>query len=103
MDCAIPREHCADERDRVPLSVPWVFAISWSRHHFAVSAGDCDLCALRSSPCRRLAPDLRGHRDDFPLSECLHFFVLIVQAFLKVPALKAMAPTQSEPPLKATQ
>jgi hypothetical protein len=28
---------------------------------------------------------------------------LIVQAFLKVPALKAIAPTQSEPPFKLMQ
>jgi hypothetical protein len=33
----------------------------------------------------------------------LNVFVLIVQAFLKVPALKAMAPTQSEPPFLVTQ
>jgi hypothetical protein len=33
----------------------------------------------------------------------LNVFVLIVQLFRKVPALKAMAPTQSEPPFKATQ
>ena len=30
-------------------------------------------------------------------------FVLIVQLFLKVPALKAIAPTQSEPPFLVTQ
>jgi hypothetical protein len=30
-------------------------------------------------------------------------FVLVVQLFLKVPALKAMAPTQSEPPFVASQ
>jgi hypothetical protein len=30
-------------------------------------------------------------------------FVLIVQAFLKVPALKAIAPTQSEPPFAVAQ
>jgi hypothetical protein len=30
-------------------------------------------------------------------------FVLVVQAFLKVPALNAVAPTQSEPPFVATQ
>ena len=30
-------------------------------------------------------------------------FVLIVQLFLKVPALKAMAPTQSEPPFAIAQ
>ncbi len=33
----------------------------------------------------------------------LNVFVLIAQAFLKVPALKAMAPTQSEPPFLAAQ
>jgi len=33
----------------------------------------------------------------------LNVFVLIVQLFLKVPALKALAPTQSEPPFKLTQ
>jgi len=33
----------------------------------------------------------------------LNFFVLIVQLFLKVPALKALAPTQTELPFKATQ
>ncbi len=33
----------------------------------------------------------------------LNVFILIVQAFLKVPALKAMAPTQSEPPFKFAQ
>jgi hypothetical protein len=33
----------------------------------------------------------------------LNVFVAIVQAFQKVPALKAMAPTQSEPPFLVTQ
>jgi hypothetical protein len=33
----------------------------------------------------------------------LNVFVLIAQLFMKVPALKAMAPTQSEPPFKVTQ
>ena len=33
----------------------------------------------------------------------LNFFVLIVQLFQKVPALKAVAPTQSEAPFKVTQ
>jgi hypothetical protein len=33
----------------------------------------------------------------------LNVFVLIVQSFQKVPALKALAPTQSEPPFKLTQ
>ena len=33
----------------------------------------------------------------------LNVFVLIVQVFRKVPALEAVAPTQSEPPFKITQ
>ena len=33
----------------------------------------------------------------------LNVFVLIVQSFTKLPALKALAPTQSEPPFVATQ
>jgi hypothetical protein len=33
----------------------------------------------------------------------LNVFVLVVQAFEKVPSLKAMAPTQSEPPFLVTQ
>jgi hypothetical protein len=32
-----------------------------------------------------------------------NFFVLIVQSFQKVPALKALAPTQSEPPFVVAQ
>lgn len=33
----------------------------------------------------------------------LNVFVLVAQAFAKVPALKALAPKQSEPPFAATQ
>jgi hypothetical protein len=33
----------------------------------------------------------------------LNVFVLIVQSFMKVPTLKALAPTQSEPPFAVTQ
>jgi len=33
----------------------------------------------------------------------LNVFVLIVQSFMKLPFLKALAPTQSEPPFVATQ
>jgi hypothetical protein len=37
------------------------------------------------------------------MAQYLNFFALIVQSFQKVPALKAMAPTQSEGPFKAVQ
>jgi len=33
----------------------------------------------------------------------LNVFVAVVQSFMKIPALKALAPTQSEPPFKFTQ
>jgi hypothetical protein len=33
----------------------------------------------------------------------LNIFVLIIQSFMKVPSLHALAPTQSEPPFLATQ
>lgn len=33
----------------------------------------------------------------------LNFFVLIVQSFLKIPALHALAPTQKEPPFAVAQ
>ena len=37
------------------------------------------------------------------IAQYLNVFVLIVQAFLKIPALKALAPTQTEPAFKVTQ
>jgi hypothetical protein len=37
------------------------------------------------------------------LSLYLNVFVLVVQLFLKVPALNALAPTQSETPFQLTQ
>ena len=33
----------------------------------------------------------------------MNVFVLIVQSFLKIPALKEIAPTQNDPPFKLTQ
>src|SRR5256885_3710776 len=37
------------------------------------------------------------------IAEYLNVFVLIAQAFLKVPSLNALAPTQSEPPFLVAQ
>jgi hypothetical protein len=37
------------------------------------------------------------------ISLYLNVFVLIVQLFQKVPALRVLAPTQSEPPFAVTQ
>jgi hypothetical protein len=37
------------------------------------------------------------------LAQYLNFFVLIVQSFLKIPALNVLAPTQKEPPFAIAQ
>jgi hypothetical protein len=37
------------------------------------------------------------------IAQYLNMFVLVFQSFLKVPALRALAPTQSEPPFAAAQ
>src|SRR5271170_5841716 len=37
------------------------------------------------------------------MAQYLNFFVLIVQSFLMIPALKDLAPTQTEAPFKLTQ
>lgn len=37
------------------------------------------------------------------VAQYLNMFVLIFQSFLKIPALRALAPTQSEPPFAAAQ
>lgn len=53
---------------------------------------------------RRLAgPWRRVYAISAVIALYLNFFVLIAQMFLKVPALKALAPTQSEPPFLVTQ
>jgi hypothetical protein len=49
---------------------------------------------------RKLASDLCDHRHDGALFQR---FVLVVQLFRRVPALTAMAPTQSEPPFQIAQ
>jgi hypothetical protein len=47
-----------------------------------------------------VALDLRHRRGDLSL---LQSFVAVVQAFEKIPALHALAPTQTEPAFKLTQ
>ena len=37
------------------------------------------------------------------MAQYLNVFVLVVQSFQKIPALKALAPTQQEPPFKMAQ
>jgi hypothetical protein len=47
-----------------------------------------------------LAADLRDYCHD---RLYLNVFVLVAQLFMKIPALKAMAPTGSEPPFLVSQ
>jgi hypothetical protein len=53
---------------------------------------------------RRLAGRWRSvYVIDAGIAQYPNFFVLIAQLFMKVPALKALAPTETEGPFKVTQ
>src|SRR3954466_9650009 len=79
-------------------------------HHFtpAHAVGILSLVVLSITVYARYGPKLAGHwRWAYVVSAMLAFylncFVLVVQLFLKVPPLKALAPTQTEPAFKITQ
>lgn len=79
-------------------------------HHFLPShaLGIVSLVVLGLAILARYGRHLAGGwRRTYVVSAMIAFylnvFVLIAQAFMKVPALKAMAPTQSEPPFLVTQ
>ena len=74
----------------------------------AIALGIISLPVLALAIYARYSRDLAGHwRWIYVVSAVttLYFnvFVAIVQSFEKIPALKAMAPTQTEPPFKLTQ
>ena len=74
----------------------------------AIGVGIISLLVLAVAIYARYPRQLAGHwRWIYVVSAviALYFnvFVAIVQAFEKVPALKVMAPTQTEPPFKVTQ
>jgi hypothetical protein len=79
-------------------------------HHFMPSHG-VGIVSLLVLPVAIFAR-YRGHLDgawrwiyvvSAMLALYLNVFVLVVQAFLKVPALKSIAPTQAEAPFKLAQ
>jgi hypothetical protein len=79
-------------------------------HHFtpAHAVGILSLVVLSITVYARYGRELAGHwRWAYVVSAMLafylNFFVLVVQLFLKVPPLKAIAPTQTEPAFKITQ
>jgi hypothetical protein len=79
-------------------------------HHFMPShgAGIISLIALGVAIYAFYSRKLQGawrktYAVTAVLSLYLNVFVLIVQSFQKIPALKALAPTQTEAPFKFTQ
>jgi len=79
-------------------------------HHFLPShgVGIVSLIVLAVAIFARYARHLAGAwRRTYAITSVialyLNVFVLIAQLFMKVPALKAMAPTQSEPPFLVAQ
>jgi hypothetical protein len=79
-------------------------------HHFMPShgVGIVSLAVLPVAIFARYRRHLAGHwRVVYVIAAIialyLNVFVLVVQSFLKVPALKALAPTQAEPPFALTQ
>jgi hypothetical protein len=79
-------------------------------HHLMPShiLGAISLVALSVTSFARYGRQLHGnwrwiYAGGAVFSLYLNFFVLIAQSFAKIPALKAMAPTQSEPPFLIAQ
>jgi MFS family permease len=84
-----------NDRDRI------LFPISW--FHAAIGLGIISLPFLALTVFARYPKHLAGPwRWIYVIGAviCLYFnlFVAVVQAFEKIPALHAMAPTQTEPP-----
>ena len=80
------------------------------RHHVMPShiVGLISLVVLAVAIYARYPKRMSGHwRTTYVITAILafylNFFVLIVQSFLKIPALHALAPTQTEPPFKIVQ
>jgi hypothetical protein len=100
MDGDLSRQHRSDQRDRIFLSVPPAFAVAHSGRDFLVIMA----VAILARYGRHLAGIWRStYVVASMIALYLNVFVLVVQLFQKVPALKTMAPTQSEPPFVVTQ
>jgi hypothetical protein len=74
----------------------------------AMVVGAISLAALALAIFARYTRKLAGHwRKTYVITAILalylNVFVLVVQSFMKIPALKELAPTQSEPPFKIAQ
>jgi hypothetical protein len=100
LDEVLSGNNRGDERDRVLLSGRPFYAIPWGGYHIAFGLA----VAIYARYGRHLAGAWRKiYVIGAVIALYLNVFVGIVQSFQKIPALKAMAPTQSEPPFKFTQ
>ena len=99
LDLVLYGDDAAYKCHRLLLPVSSHFAVAHTRRAFGDRPGDCCLRAIFPSPGRRLAVGLCDVGGDRVAPECLR----VAQLFPKVPSLKALAPTQSEPPFQVTQ
>jgi hypothetical protein len=100
LDGSLSGQYGPDERDGILLSCPPLLA----SHAVGITSVIVLAIAIYARYGRNLAGTWRRtYVITAMLALYLNFFVLIVQLFLKVPALKAVAPTQSEPPFKVAQ
>ena len=100
MDRVLSDQHSVDERDGILLSFLGVTP--------AIVVGIISLVLLAIATVARYLRHLVGawrwiYVVTAMISLYLNVFVLVVQLFQKVPALKALAPTQSEPPFLIAQ
>jgi magnesium-transporting ATPase (P-type) len=96
----VSRHSRRDDDHGILFPVSWFHAGHRSRDHIAAVPRTYDFRALPEASRRQW-------RWIYVIGGviCLYFslFVAVVQAFEKIPALHALAPTQTEPPFKLTQ
>lgn len=99
-DGALPDDNRVDQRDRLRLYDQAFDAFARRRCYLPGAAYGGDCVALRFSSRGRLARDFVVTA---VLSLYINVFVAVLQAFSKIPALKAIAPTRKEPPFAIAQ
>ena len=100
LDLAFPVHDGSDECYRLWLSGYGHHALAYCWRDFASGARDRALCAIWQTP-------FGAWRWIYAVTAVmalyLNSFVGVVQAFLKIPALNALAPAQTEPPFQIAQ
>lgn len=98
MDCGFLNDDSIDQHNGLLVSDCGSYARHKARHDFAGGFGCGDRDAVYTA--LHLAEDIRDYRC---LALYFNVFVLVVQSFEKVSALRALAPTQKEPPFAIAQ